>query len=266
MLGKLFKYEIKATARTFLPLFAVLLLFTIINKIFFILRPNEFSLPQGITMMLYVFTLVGIAVATLLITIQRFYKNLLGDEGYLMFTLPVKPWQLITSKLLASCVWNVVSGIVAVLSVLVMALGINDLRVFPEAWQHTMENMRLALGTSPFGFFAELTVLILAAVISGIACIYLAIALGHQFPHKKLLASFGAVLVVSTAIQLITTLGIRLLAFLLHNTRIFAWMDALNAASFMHLGMWAAILYEAAIIAACFLLTNHLLSRRLNLE
>ena len=34
MLGKLTKYEIKATARIFLPLYAGLLLFALINKVF----------------------------------------------------------------------------------------------------------------------------------------------------------------------------------------------------------------------------------------
>ena len=112
----------------------------------------------------------------------------------------------------------------------------------------------------------SIVILILAVVISGITCIYLAIALGHQFPHKKLLASFGAVLVVTTVIQLVTTLGVRLLILLSDKTVVLDWLDRLSAASLMHLGMLAAILYEGAIIAVGFALTNHLLSRRLNLE
>ena len=82
-------------------------------------------------MMVYVITLIGIFVATMLITIQRFYKSLLGDEGYLMFTLPVRPWQLITSKLIVSALWSIVSCVVAVGSIMVMAIGLDDLRDLP---------------------------------------------------------------------------------------------------------------------------------------
>ena len=35
----------------------------------------------------------------------RFYKNLYTDEGYLMHTLPVKPWMLIVSKLTIGTIW-----------------------------------------------------------------------------------------------------------------------------------------------------------------
>lgn len=42
--------------------------------------------------------MVALFVLTMIVIIQRFYKGLLCDEGYLMFTLPVKPWQLIATK------------------------------------------------------------------------------------------------------------------------------------------------------------------------
>lgn len=266
MLGKLLKYEIKATSRTFLPLFGVLLLFTLINKLFFIINPSHFSLPQGISMTVYVVTLVGIIVVTLLITIQRFYKNLLGDEGYLMFTLPVKPWQLITSKLAVSGMWNIVSTAVAILSVLVMVLGSADLRAFPRAWAEMMQNMRLAMGMSPALFFFELALLILGGLAMGIMVIYLSIALGHQLNSKKLLGSFGAFLLTTTVIQSVTTFVVWLLSKLLSGHGFGEWLGSLSFAAGTQLGMWTGIVYEVIVTAVCFALTNWLLKKRLNLE
>ena len=104
MLGKLFKYEVKATARIFLPLYFVLIVFAIINS-FMSFNADDFSLPQFITLTLYIFILVGMFVASLIVMIQRFYKNLLSEEGYLMFTLPVKPYKHIISKLIVSVMW-----------------------------------------------------------------------------------------------------------------------------------------------------------------
>jgi len=128
MLARLMKYEIKATARWLLPLYGTILIFALINR-FTLFSPvmvfnstyTEYSIPnqpvfsivKGIAsalfMLIYVLLFVGVFVATLIITIQRYYKNLLGDEGYLMFTLPVKSWQHILNKLLVSLLWYLLS-------------------------------------------------------------------------------------------------------------------------------------------------------------
>lgn len=265
MLGKLLKYEIRATGRTFLPLFAVLFLFTVINKLFFVISPNEFSFPQGISMVVYVITLVGIFVATMLITIQRFYKNLLGDEGYLMFTLPVKTWQLITSKLIVSGIWSIVSCIVAGLSISVMAIGMDDLRAFPQIWRAMWHDLDRWFGLSPLAFCVEMLLLMLGALALGILVVYLSIALGHQLSSKKLLGSFGAFLVVTTAIQTISAVAITVLGGL-EDFGLLDWVGRLRLNTVVHMGMWCGILYEVFFAAVCFVITNQLLTKRLNLE
>ena len=45
---------------------------------------------------MYGMVIIAAFVITLIVIIQRFYKNLLTDEGYLMFTLPVKAHSHIT--------------------------------------------------------------------------------------------------------------------------------------------------------------------------
>ena len=266
MLGKLLKYEVRATGRTFLPLFAVLFLFTVINKIFFIIQPRNFSLPQGISMMVYVITLIGIFVATMLITIQRFYKSLLGDEGYLMFTLPVRPWQLITSKLIVSTLWSIGCWAVHVDSIMVMAIGLDDLRAFPAAWRSIWQNMDKWFGLSPLAFFIELILLMLAGLALSILVVYVSIALGHQLNSKKLLGSFGAFLVVTTAIQTVTVVGISLIGHLQDWVGFLDWLGRMNEETLVHMGMWCGIAYEVFFSAVCFFVTNHLLTKHLNLE
>ena len=59
-------------------------------------------------------------VLTAMIAIQRFNKSLIGDEGYLMFTLPVTHTQLLNSKLIASLLWVVVGTIVMGLASLII--------------------------------------------------------------------------------------------------------------------------------------------------
>ncbi|MBQ3051639.1 MAG: hypothetical protein IJC96_07090, partial [Clostridia bacterium] len=74
MLGRLLKYEFRATGRTYLPLFGLLLFFTVSNRISMGYSLNQMSemgrLPvehfdrlQGVLLFVYVMSLVIIAAA-----------------------------------------------------------------------------------------------------------------------------------------------------------------------------------------------------------
>ena len=82
MLGKLIRHEIKSTARIFLPLYAVLLVFALLNRYLNPLQvfdssgtPNLESMLKGISISLYVILIIAVFVLTLVIVIQRFYKT-----------------------------------------------------------------------------------------------------------------------------------------------------------------------------------------------
>ena len=103
---KLLKYEWKACARTCLPLYGVLILMSLISRILYVIPKNaslDFMLP-AIGSMLYMGVMMAAFVVTAVILIQRFYKNLLGSEGYLMFTLPVTVSQHLFSKTIIAVV------------------------------------------------------------------------------------------------------------------------------------------------------------------
>ena len=107
MFGKRFKHVVKATARLLLPLYVVIVVLTIMDRIVLNLDVFEgimFFIP-GMLTTLYVISLIAIVVVTIVMLIIRFYKNLISDEGYLMFTLPVKTHQLINAKMFASTIW-----------------------------------------------------------------------------------------------------------------------------------------------------------------
>jgi len=79
-------------------LYIALFLISLVNRFVF-----HLDIKEGILMFFIGFLIVAqailvlaILVSTVLLMIIRFYKNLLSDEGYLMFTLPVNTHQLIT--------------------------------------------------------------------------------------------------------------------------------------------------------------------------
>ena len=113
MLGKLLKYELKATSRVFVPLYIAILVVSIVNGLS--LNLEIFNI-QGLATIILMCLFISLFVITIVVTIQRFNKNLLKDEGYLMFTLPVSSKYLVLSKYLTSLIWTFLSFIVALLS------------------------------------------------------------------------------------------------------------------------------------------------------
>ena len=122
MLGKLLKYELKATARYFVPLLATFGGITLLFKLFMIMIGfgND---PLRMTFSIFIVTIYVVAVIALflmcfIISFYRFYKNFYTDEGYLSFTLPVSVNLQILSKLLISIFWVVISSVAFMFSIL----------------------------------------------------------------------------------------------------------------------------------------------------
>ncbi|MBQ1280623.1 MAG: hypothetical protein IIY16_00035, partial [Oscillospiraceae bacterium] len=161
MMKKLIKYEMRSMLRLFLPLWPSLILLSIINH--FTLRADFYSDTVAsrilealvmILMFLYVVLIMAIGIVALIVMIRRFYVGLLRDEGYLMFTLPVKTSQIIWSKLISAVILTAITGIVCMISVFIMAL---DKEVIKEnasmimRYLYYVSSMRDEKGLTGFG-------------------------------------------------------------------------------------------------------------------
>ena len=96
MLGKLLKYELKRSARKFFPLVLGYMIVALIFSL--MLRYGEsVKSPNFLVIFIVVCIAYGIAVGALFtvgftISLTNFHKTLFTDEGYLMLTIPVKPY------------------------------------------------------------------------------------------------------------------------------------------------------------------------------
>ncbi|MDF2988176.1 MAG: putative transporter, peremase protein [Eubacterium sp.] len=106
MLSKLLKYEFRDTSRTIPLFYLITLIFAGI-----VLSAKKVGIEWFTITSSLLLLLLGIAVAiiTLAVVVMRFYKNFYSNEGYLMFTLPVKPHVLLASKFLVSFTWLILS-------------------------------------------------------------------------------------------------------------------------------------------------------------
>lgn len=261
MLIKLFKYEFKATARLFWPMYAAVLIFTVINRLLYsgsISKAAGFtdlkSALSVISTIIYIILIVGMMVMTLIVMIQRFYKNLLGDEGYLMLTLPVRTWEHIASKLAAAMLWTVLSGLIAACSIIIIANISAPLPKLSEVFVYLEQYIGY------IGIF-EIFLLLLLGTAGNILLIYSAIALGQLFNKHRLLASFGMFIAVSTVIQIISSIFM----YIFESNGSVHILSTLGMVQ-IQLYLFYVIIYTIIPAAGCFAMTDLVLRYKLNLE
>ncbi|MGE5614514.1 MAG: ABC transporter permease [Bacillota bacterium] len=262
MLRKLMKYEIRATARWFIPLYAALLIFTLINRFLLTVGPFDYKISMTawqivgiLSGIIYVSLFMGIMVVSLVVGIQRFYKSLLGDEGYLMFTLPVKTWKLVMSKLLVTMLWHLLSSIIGICSIL-LHITHRNVGEFGELLALIQKYV------GPVGY-VSIPLVVLASVAMGIIQMYTAIALGHLFRKHKILASFGMYVVISTLSQMVFMLVMPFFMDVILSNALRSTVPTPAQINTMILVIFAVF---AALTAAGYIATNAILKQRLNLE
>ena len=99
--------------------YAILLFLGMLTPILYEMDADNLSI---IGIVLFVIFSIPFAVVTIVTIAQRFGKNLFGNEGYLMFTLPVKTYKLVLSKILCAVFWCVCSVVVYALAWLLLLL------------------------------------------------------------------------------------------------------------------------------------------------
>ncbi len=129
--GKVFKYEMISGARVILPLYAVLLVLSLIIGVFAINNNLEVDQGEGFVNAVKVIIVVLdsiLSVVTIVIVLciieRRFKKSMLGDEAYLNLTLPVSVGEHLWGRYLADLVWAASYGVTMLLSVLLIFIRI----------------------------------------------------------------------------------------------------------------------------------------------
>lgn len=117
MLVKLMKYDIRSTWRNFCAVYLSILLGVIILPYIFNNIDNEIvNISAG-------FIAMGIVIATIVVMVGNLFKifntNVFSKEGYLTMTLPVSSRQIVTSKLLVSSLWIILTGIISMIAMFI---------------------------------------------------------------------------------------------------------------------------------------------------
>lgn len=228
MLGKLLKHEFVATGRIMLPVLAAVTGITLLANL--LLRFGD-VLAQRLKLLTVLFVLVVIVaviaviaaeIMTVVLMVLRFYRHLLGPEGYLTHALPVNVHQLVWSKIIVSAVWILVTNAL-VFGLLMLTLAFAGrmnlgevFRIFPS-WKDLIAALGSA-GVSKARFYAllaELVVMLFASLLVTCLHFYAAMALGHIFSKDKILLSvlfYVGISVVFGVLSVVSIVAMRFVA------------------------------------------------------
>ncbi len=261
MLKTLFKHEMKASSRLLLPLYLVLIVLTIMDRI--VLSLDIFSgalaIIPGFVTFAYILALVAIVVVSFVIIVLRFYKNLMSDEGYLMFTLPVKTHELINSKLIASIIWTIASIVAIVASLFAVFATPKRIDLLLEAIEKAVEGFNDYFGALGVLIIIEIIIMTVLSLINNALQIYASIALGQLFNGHKVLGSFAAYIGISTVMQVVVTV-IMIIASVIFK-KSFTGIDSIPNIIFP-----ISIFFLLVSNIAYYYITNYMFKKKLNLE
>ena len=277
MLGKLMKHEFRATARIMLPVMgAMMALALLANLSIRGLAGNLSDVPMLKILFTLIIIFFGAAVVatvvmSLVIMVSRFYRNLLKDEGYLMFTLPVSVHELIWSKLIVSLVWFLATGLLIFLVMALMALNLSHtnlemiLKQLPS-WSEIIGWLDQAGVRGQVITFLVQTVLgTLTGILAACLHFYAAMALGHMFSKDKVLLSIVFFVGISFAFNLME-MGYGVVGFGLSDLENLDMSSGREGLAFVSNVIWHGIGLSAVQAAVLYLAAFLGLKKGLNLE
>ena len=269
MLTKLLKHEFRATARIMGPLYLILLAVALgfnFSARLMDTRNVVLNILAALVILAYVAAIIGVFVVSFILMLQRFYKNLLGDEGYIMFTLPASVHQHVWSKLIVSAVWFIATGAVVVLSVFVAAADVSFFTDLLDVFPKLFEQLNAYYAVNGTAFVIEFVVLMLAACMSFSLQFYAALAVGHSFANHKMAMSVVFFFVFQFVMQLISGTLLAMLSQGPLQHLLSALNFQVSGMPAIHVAMLGMIVLTVLYGAVFYIVTTITLKKRLNLE
>ncbi|MBR5509260.1 MAG: hypothetical protein IKV59_04340 [Lachnospiraceae bacterium] len=278
MLKKLIKYDLKSMLRQFVPMWILMLVVAMMLGIsskdidtsfmaFSLSRTRDHAI-MGTMMLVFAAVMVALIVMTILFCIQRFWDGLLKEEGYLMFTLPVEAWELVTAKGIVATLVTCASIFVGILSIVVIILFSSDevLEVLSSSGTFFYRTL-FQNSESPYYWISILLWLLIGifSVAKSIYQIYAAMALGHLFEKHRVAGACISYVGISAILSFVGNIAMNMIDSRLGREMIHSSMELME--SVYPLVYYLSVLLLTVIQLIIFhVIIERVLSTRLNLE
>ena len=271
MLGKLIKYDLMADWKKYSVLYAAALLISVMmftmGKIKENIRNSKMlELAEDMFGIVFTTMIIAIGVVFVVLTIMRFYKNVVRDEGYLTHTLPVHTWEILASKLISSYVWFLSALIIGGIC---LGIGMGEPFWLSDAIEEIAKVISEARGSEERSMIIQIIASITASVVLSpffiMTTAYFCFAVGNLSNSHKLgiavLTFFG----VNVAENIISTIALTIFTFSFDGDR---WkntsvIEALRMANGI---MILTLVISVIISAGFFIAAERIFSKKLNLE
>ena len=267
MLGKLLKYEFKSAAKIMVLFYIALIALSAIFSVTFAIGGNaneeahtdfliEYNFVDSVletsallSFLLFYFMIIVVSVSTVIYSINRFKNTVLGPEGYLTHTLPVKTRDIILSKAINAVLWQIFSFIaVCVALLIILATLKSDLfELFKGIIEVISYNAEVTVT------ILELILLSLVTSISTYFQIFASMSIGYSANKHRRFKSIGVFILIYWIESFIFSL-------LLYSD-IIGVIESLGGP----ISLLLAILMFVLISMVFYLITHHFLKKKLNL-
>ena len=289
MVRKLIKYDFRSYFRLLLPVQLILIGIAGINRIVQLFEPplaekgsygigrlifgdlfniggdGAYSAVFISSLVLYFISVAVCIIMTVIVAVVRFYQGMYTREGYLNHTLPVTPTQHIAAKLLTSLIFALGTMFSVFLSFTVLTLGDVNVEIykalfylFGQGWKNAGGHMIL--------YTIEVILRVLSFCIFVYIKLYCCISIGQLVNKLKILLAFGVFFGIFIVKQIIyTVLSITLFMNLDLMEKINEWILE-NGIAYTHISLCWGIFFNLVLGLVYFLITKHIMSKKLNLS
>lgn len=268
MLGKLIKYDLKATAKVFLLLHAVYLAVCIVSRPLFMDR-LDFNGDQDLLIaqiIIFSSAMILVVVAansgTWLIFTFRYYRNLFSREGYLTWTLPASGVQHLWAKILYGIILYIADMIIIAAGSIILLTGQN----VTEAYSSIAEEFTEEFGMSIVTFGIYIFLFALASGVLAVVYSYFCVTVGQLFPAHRVIGAIAVYFITSFVIQIATLLILALTGGLTGSSLV-EMSEAEDAAVSFYLfqGLWQGLFFMFIIAVVQYAATHYIMEKKINL-
>ncbi len=274
MLKKIYKYEMGYMFKRVGMIYVIGVLAIVFSIILLKLNLNNEAEFLGssfivIAMLSVVFAFIGVFAGTIGLVITRFYKNMFSDQGYLTFTLPVKPTEHLYSK------W-VIAVLISITNIVFVIVGF-DLVLTLGLGEHSFIKTTIELIQSLALSITDVLILVafsLISIFNAVGIFFLAICIGQSF-KKKIEGAIVSFIILYIIEQIIGICTLGIVGILYGDWSNVGLEMTVATESGVHMGVqmqngikWLSIDVIVSLIVgiAYFLICRYIVNKKLNLE
>lgn len=275
MLGKLFKYEFKNTAKVMLTIYAVLVAVTLIGMSVLSIdsiRNGSGTFANAVLvslMIIYILSVFAMFIVTYVYVIIHFYKSMYSAQGYLTHTLPVSPMANFNVKLLTSLVWMFASLLLVFLSI----FGFVSAAAGPEIWnafnfQEINSELQSVFGITLPSLIGTWIIGMLVSCLAFLMMVYVSCSIGQLFHQYKVVASIVTGIILYFVQEIISVIYLFVIGFnnITEIDNMSSESATVNISMNYSSSIWLGIAFSLFFIIVYYIVCSIIVRKHLNLE